>query len=490
MDALSGTELKVEGLTKRFGGLTAVKNVSFSLWGGEITGLIGPNGSGKSTIMKLVMGLERPDAGSVQIGGEETARWAPHRIARRGIGILFQHSRPLPRQTVIENIMLALLPDRLLHWGRRSEVLERAEWIAERVGLSEVRHRLPATLSFADLRRIELAKALARDPRILLIDEPFAGLTPLEVESFSALIAGFRENGRAVLLVDHNVRSVAALADRVIVLHHGELVCEGTAAEVTRDPEVRRIYLGEEADTASAKMPRHPAPPLLEVDKLSLSYGRARVLSEMSFSVGEGEFVAVIGHNGSGKTSLFNAISGFVDYAGGLVWRGSDMRRLGAAAIARAGIVHCPETRELFGPLTVRQNLDLAGSHLPRADMEAQLDLIHSIFPRLAERRDQAAQSLSGGEQQMLAIARSLMMRPKLLILDEPTLGLAPVALNQISDALDMLRKNSGIAVLLGEQNVSFALRHADRIHVLERGRITWTGPADRFRSEAASGYI
>ena len=147
------------------------------LQAGEILGLIGPNGSGKSTVMKLIMGIERPDAGSVRIDGVEVAGWPSHKIARLGAGIVFQHSRPLHRQTVLENIKLALLPDKLTRLFADPETDARARAIAARVGLSAVLDRRPATLPFADLRKIEIAKAIARDPKVLLIDEPFAGLT-------------------------------------------------------------------------------------------------------------------------------------------------------------------------------------------------------------------------------------------------------------------------------------------------------------------------
>ena len=198
----------------------------------------------------------------------------------------------------------------------------------------------------------------------------------------------------------------------------------------------------------------------------------------------------MVGLNGAGKTTLFNAISGLVPYAGDIVWTGTPLRGRSGAAIARDGIVHCPETRELFGDMTVRENLDLGGQHLAAAEATERREWLFDLFPILKERQTQNASTLSGGEQQMLAIARSLMMRPKLLILDEPTLGLAPVILEQLSRALERLRQTTSITVLLGEQNVTFALPHADRVYVLEHARIVWEGPPDRFAEEAGAGYL
>jgi ABC-type branched-subunit amino acid transport system ATPase component len=483
--------LEVSGLTKRFGGLVAVRDVGFQIAPGEILGLIGPNGSGKSTVMKLVMGIERPDAGAVRVDGVDVAGWPTHKIARQGVGIVFQHSRPLHRQTVLENVLLALLPDSLLRLAAGAELRERAREIAERVGLGGVLDRRPGTLPFADLRRMELAKAIARDPRVILVDEPFAGLTSGEVGAFSELIAGFREEGRAVLLVDHNVKSVAALVDRVIAMFLGERIAEGTAEQVTRDPKVREVYLGGGLHVASRPAaPDAGAAPLLDVAGLSVVYGKAQALERVSLHVAQGEFVSVVGLNGAGKTTLFNAISGLVPYSGRVTWDGEALAGRSAAAIARAGVVHCPETRELFGTMTVRENLDLAAQHLPPGEGARQLEWLFELFPRLADRERQTARTMSGGEQQMLAIARALMMRPRLLILDEPTLGLAPVILEQISLALEKLRNTTPITVLLGEQNVTFALPHADRVYVLEHARIVWEGPPDRFSEEAAAEFL
>jgi len=485
------SRLEVRGLTKRYGGLVAVNGVDLEIRPGEILGLIGPNGSGKSTVMKLVMGIERPDAGAIRLDGADLAGWPPHRIARAGIGIVFQHSRPLHRQTVLENIKLALLPDSLLRLVAAPEVEERARAIAERVGLGAVMHRHPATLPFADLRRMEMAKAIARDPKVVLVDEPFAGLTSGEVATFSALISGFRAEGRAVLLVDHNVKGVAALVDRVLAMYLGQRIAEGSADEVMRNETVRRVYLGGKIEPVPRRaIAGEKKPPLLEIERVSVFYGKAQALDDVSFQVREGEFVSIVGLNGAGKTTLFNAISGLVPYRGRISYAGRGLGKMTAGAIARHGIVQTPESRELFVDMSVRENLELGGGHLPAAARERQLAWLFDLFPVLKERRRQLARTLSGGEQQMLAIARSLMMQPKLLILDEPTLGLAPVILEQLSKALERLQQSTAITVLLGEQNVTFALPHADRVYLLEHARIVWEGDPVRFAEEMGSGYL
>jgi branched-chain amino acid transport system ATP-binding protein len=393
---------------------------------------------------------------------------------------------------VLENIKLALLPDKLTRLLADPETDTKARAIAARVGLSGVLDRRPATLPFADLRKIEIAKAIARDPQVLLIDEPFAGLTSKETAAFSDLICELRDDGRAILLVDHNVKSVARLVDRVLAMYVGERIAEGTADEVMRNETVRRVYLGGSMETAARPESsfRDATTPFLEVKNVSVHYGKAQALDDVSIHVHAGEFVSVVGLNGAGKTTLFNTISGFLPYAGDIRREGASLRGLTAATIAREGIVQCPEGRELFVDMTVRENLDLGGQHLPSAECVEQIGWLFDLFPILRDRQKQAAGTLSGGEQQMLTIARALMMKPKLLILDEPTLGLAPVILEQLSKALERLRQTTPITVLLGEQNVTFALPHADRVYVLEHARIVWEGEPARFAESAGAGYL
>ncbi len=483
--------LEVEQLTKRFGGLVAVKSLSFAVRGGEIVGLIGPNGSGKSTAMRCVMGVDPPTAGRVRFEGRDLAGLPSHKVSRLGVGLVFQHSRPLNRQTVLENIKVALIPDRLGMLLHSAEIDDRARAIAARVGLSAVLDRRPPTLAFADLRRMELAKAIAQHPKLVLVDEPFAGLTATEVATFSELIAEFRAEGRAVLHVDHTVKRVAALVDRAVAMYLGEKIAEGTAAEVMRDETVRRVYLGGALVRAArdAEPAAHGAP-LLEVRDVEVRYGKALAVQGVSLHVREGEFVALVGLNGAGKTTLFNAISGLVRHRGEVRWAGEPLAGLTPAAIARGGIVQCPETRELFGDMTVRENLELGGHRLEAAALAGRLEWLFDLFPILRERAGQVARTLSGGEQQMLAIARALMMEPRLLILDEPTLGLAPVILETLSNALHRLRSTTRLTVLLGEQNVTFALPHADRLYVIDHGRLAWEGEPERFETEAAEAYL
>jgi ABC-type branched-subunit amino acid transport system ATPase component len=326
----------------------------------------------------------------------------------------------------------------------------------------------------------------------VLIDEPFAGLTARETASFAKLITEMRDDGRAVLIVDHNVKSMSALVDRVYAMNVGEKIAEGTVAEVMANETVRKVYLGGALTTAARPETAFAdaQKPFLEIENLSVVYDKAQALENVSLHVHHGEFVAIVGLNGAGKTTLFNAVSGLVTYAGDIRRQGKPLRGRTAATISREGIVQSPEGRELFGLMTVSENLDMGGHGLGDKERIELREWLFNLFPILKERQRQTAVTLSGGEQQMLTIARALMMKPDLLILDEPTLGLAPVVMEQISKALERLRQTTKITVLLGEQNVTFALPHADRVYVLEHGRIVWEGDPSRFAAEAGAMYL
>jgi branched-chain amino acid transport system ATP-binding protein len=219
---------------------------------------------------------------------------------------------------------------------------------------------------------------------------------------------------------------------------------------------------------------------LLEVTDLDVYYSKAHVLRGISLAVGEGESVAVIGSNGAGKTTLFRSISGLKDYHGRVLFKGQELLQ-NPAAIVALGIIHCPEERHLFPFMSVYDNLMLGAYRRNRNGAVRQdLGMVYSLFPILKERRKQLARTLSGGEQQMLAIGRALMGRPGLLLLDEPTLGLAPIVRRAISEVLKRVNE-SGMTIFLAEQNVVFALERSDRLYLLETGRIVKEGTATEF---------
>jgi branched-chain amino acid transport system ATP-binding protein len=220
---------------------------------------------------------------------------------------------------------------------------------------------------------------------------------------------------------------------------------------------------------------------VLELHNVEARYGPVKVLHGVSLDVGDGELVAVLGANGAGKTTTLRAISGTVRRSGDVVFAGKKLPRR-PDATARAGIAHVPEGRGTFSELSVWENLRL-GAYARRANVKQEAQRVYKFFPRLEERRDQQAGTLSGGEQQMLALGRAMMARPKLLLLDEPSLGLAPIVVNEIFEALARMKTDDGMAVLVVEQNASLALAHAARAYVLEVGNVVVEGTSDELRA-------
>ncbi|MFC6836076.1 ABC transporter ATP-binding protein [Halomarina ordinaria] len=239
--------LVTQGLTKRFGGLTAVDDFSFAVERQEILGFIGPNGAGKSTTFNCITGTFPPTDGTVWYEGEEVTGEPAYEMVKRGLARTFQSFRPLHDRTVVDNVALALVPDRLFSLsGLRGGTRERAADLCERVGLGDRLHQTPDELPHAGLLRLELARALATDPDLLLVDEPFAGLAGGEVESISTLLRELREEGLTLVVVDHNMRGLLSLIDRAVVIRFGSKLAEGTPEEITNNPEVQRAYLGGE----------------------------------------------------------------------------------------------------------------------------------------------------------------------------------------------------------------------------------------------------
>jgi branched-chain amino acid transport system permease protein len=250
--------LRLEGVARTFGGVRALDGASFAVAAGEVHGLIGPNGAGKTTLLNLVSGLMRPSAGAILLDGARIDGLAPHRIAARGLARTFQHIRLFPALSVLENVLVgqhrvrrdaSFLRRLLLRPSARAEeaaARERALALLRRVGLEARAHERASTLSYGEQRRVEVARALASEPRVLLLDEPTAGMNPVEVAAVGALVREVARAGHSVLLVEHNVKLVMAVCERITVLDFGRVIASGTPAEVVADPAVVTAYLGSE----------------------------------------------------------------------------------------------------------------------------------------------------------------------------------------------------------------------------------------------------
>ncbi|HTG96495.1 MAG TPA: ATP-binding cassette domain-containing protein [Burkholderiales bacterium] len=458
--------LAVRNLGISFGGVRAAHDVALEAKPGEVTSLIGPNGAGKTTVLNMLSGFYRPDAGSIRIGELEIQGMPAWRIARAGVARTYQTTQLFGSMSVAENLAIA----------------GGAEGLAAFVGYAGNLDARASDLPHVDKRLVEIARALATRPSVLLLDEPAAGLSAEDKTRLARLLRRIADAGIAVVLVEHDMSVVMGISDRVIVLDAGIRIAAGTPAEVQRDPAVRKAYLGEAQERRAAQA-RQRGAPLLEIGRLAAGYGAEPVLKEIDLRVDDGEMVAVLGANGAGKSTLMRAIAGLHRPVGGeIALDGGDLAREPAHRVVRRGAVLVPEGRQVFAELSVLDNLAL-GAFSRKTWDRAEVDAMLERFPRLRERLNQRAGLLSGGEQQMLAIARGLMAKPRLLLLDEPSLGLAPQVVNDLFDALDRLRAES-VTILLVDQMAGLALALADRAYVIEGGRIVASGPAAEIATE------
>ena len=466
--------LRIHGARKAFGGVVAVDGVDLELSPGEAAAVIGPNGAGKSTLLKLVAGMHRPDAGEILLGERRLDRLAVHQITRSGVALAHQVPRPFPGLTVLENIRVGSMAAR----PRRSPAELAA--LLELCGLESKADRRAGSLGVLDLKRLEVARALATKPQVLMLDEVAAGLAGRELDQAIAMIHRVHRTGLSLLLVEHIERVVREVVTRVLVLDWGKPIATGTPAEVAQDAQVRAVYLGNGSPAARTDVRQRPAsdrPKALAVEKLTAGYGHMVALRDVSFAIGEGEIVAVLGANGAGKSTLCGAIMGTVRLtSGSVIAFGTEVTGRPVHERARSGIAYCQEGRRIFADLTVEENLALgAPLSLAAAELRERMAGVHDTFPILAERKEQRGGTLSGGQQQMLAVGRALMAQPRLLICDELSLGLAPVAIDALYAALGRVN-SQGVAILLVEQNVHRSLELADSAVVLSRGRVSYQG--------------
>ena len=523
-----GTDrLSCSGVSVRFGGLMALQDVDIAVPPASIVGLVGPNGAGKSTLFAVLSGLLRPTRGRVLFDGEDVTDASPQERAIRGLARTFQHPELFVGLTVRDHMVLAhrVRHQRSRVWSdlftfgslRRSAPSEQddVDALVDLLGLGPIAYRPALGMPLGVARLIELGRALASGPTTLLLDEPSSGLDSAESERLEAVLSRVAaERGIAVLLVEHDVEMVMRTCSTVNVLDFGSLIASGTPAEVRADQSVKAAYLGRENPSVPTELStdrsgesasdtpkqgpslhsgtgRQGTPTSVSVEDLSVRYGDAVALSGVQFRLEGGKALAVLGPNGAGKSSLARALSGLVRTSGGTMRL--DHERIDgwpAHRIARAGLVHLPEGRGVFRTLSVIDNLKMAANTIrAREGRREAVERALEMLPILGQRSRQAAGLLSGGEQQMLSLARALATHPRVIVADEMSLGLAPQMVDLVFAGLEEARRR-GVTVIMIEQYVHRALGFADECLVLQRGRVAWSGSASEVGSDLLGHYL
>jgi ABC-type branched-subunit amino acid transport system ATPase component/ABC-type branched-subunit amino acid transport system permease subunit len=486
--ALQGTVLAVTGISKKFGGIRAVDDASLDVAAGQIHALIGPNGAGKTTLFNLVSGLYAPDQGSIRLNGRDIAGVPSNLICHQGLARSFQITNLFRGLTIYENLRLSLQARRPMRFDIWRDIDAYEEIHAETtelvkfLGLEGIEEIEGGELSYGGQRLVDLGIALGSKPQVLLLDEPLAGLAAAERERVSNLVRNIATN-IPVLIVEHDIDRVLGFSQAVTVMNQGEVLMSACPEAVRADLRVQEIYTGKgipavehqrSADVAGESRP------ILRFDRVNTFYGKSHILNDATLDVREGEIVALLGRNGAGKSTLLKTLAGLVPAKSGAIeYRGQDIARLPAPDIARRGIGYVPQGRGLFAGMSVRENLAL-GRLARKTDGSDGVvwdeERILHYFPRLKERMHVAADYLSGGEQQMVAVARAMSGNVKLLLLDEPFEGLAPAVTLELFKVFDQLRRHMSIVIV--EHNLDLVLALADRVFALERGAVFHQGPA------------
>lgn len=475
--------LQLEGITKKFPGVTANAGVDLTLHEGEILCLLGENGAGKTTLMNVVYGLYRPDEGVLRVRGEQVSFGSSADAIGHGIGMVHQHFQLIPVMTVAENVVLG-------KEGRRGPFLDikgarrDVRRLSLQYGLDVDPDAVVGELSVGAQQRVELIKALFRDAELLILDEPTAVLTPQEVVEFFGVVRSLVRSGKSVIFITHKLREVLAVADTVVIMRGGRVVSSAPAEGATESGLAREM-VGRDVGFEVQKGPANPGAAVLEVEDLHVADDRGHLtVAGVDLVVRAGEILGIAGVEGNGQRELVEALAGMrAIVSGGVRICGTDTTRATPRDVENLGVGHVPEDRGkhgLVGAYSITDNLVLNRYHrrrfsrrwvMNRSVMRRHAQQLVAEFDVRTPSTEVDAGTLSGGNQQKIVMARELSGDIRLLLVAQPTRGLDVGSIEFIHRQI-VARRDAGVAVLLVSAELDEVLALSDRVGVLYRGTL------------------
>ncbi len=475
--------LKIENVSKSFGGVRALRGVDFELQTGEVHALLGENGAGKSTLMNVLYGLLQHDEGQILLDDKEVKFSGPGDAMAAGIGMVHQHFMLIPVFTVAENVVLGNEPTGKVGNLDIDAARKLVKEISDRFGFDIDPDAKVQDLPVGAQQRVEIIKSLARDAKVLVLDEPTAVLTPQETDELMDIMRGLSKNGTSIIFITHKLREVQKVADRIIVIRQGKVVSE--ASPKASAGELASLMVGREVDLDTKKSAAKLGAETLVVKNLTVLDDRnQKMVDGISFSVQDGEVLAIAGVQGNGQTELAEAILGLRKiHEGSITVAGKDLTKSNVRQVLEAGVGYIPEDRKkdgLVGEFSIAENLMLDGSFGKPFAKGVQIDFAKrdEIAAKLIKEFDirtpsvdTLAKQLSGGNQQKVVVAREMSRDLRVLIAAQPTRGVDVGSIEFIHEQI-VAARDAGKTVVIISTELDEVLALADRIAVMYRGRI------------------
>jgi len=476
--------LEMRGITKRYPGVVANDHIDLDVRPGEIHALLGENGAGKTTLMNILYGLARPDEGQILLDGKVVDLAGPSDAIDRGINMVHQHFMLVPVLTVAENIVLGDETMTARYFLDRSEAHRRIVELGRRFGFEVNPEAKVGSLSVGWQQRVEILKALYRNARILVLDEPTAVLTPQETDEIFHVLRRLAEDGHSIVFISHKLYEVLEIADRITVIRRGRVVGERVPSE-TNEEDLAELMVGREVSLVADRGESHPAGASLRVQGLTVNDDRGtEMVHGVDFEIRSGEILGIAGVAGNGQDELVEAIVGLRKPAAGSVnLEGRDITGKGSRDVSAAGVAYVPADRHRFGlvlPFTIADNLVLTsyyrapysrGSLRNDAAIQRMADERIKAFDVRTTSAENKASTLSGGNQQKVVVAREFDRDLRLLVLDQPTRGLDVGSIEFIHRQV-IAKRDAGTAILLVSAELDEVLELSDRVAVIYRGRL------------------